>query len=119
MGTSERRMEIMKYLCRKRHATMPELAVEFDVSIRTIQRDIFELGFMMPLDVRAGRHDGGVYVVGNYSMDRMYMNEDELQVLEKIALWIDKTKSPMLDDEEKKLLKNLISNYTKPSRKGV
>lgn len=52
-------------------------------------------------------------------MDRMYMNEDELQVLKKIALWIDKTMSSMLDDEEKKLLKNLISNYTKPSRKVV
>lgn len=49
MGTAERRLEIMKYLCRKRHATMSFLAEKFGVSVRTIQRDIFELTFMMPL----------------------------------------------------------------------
>jgi len=37
MGTAERRLEILKYLCRVRKATMPELAEKFGVSIRTIQ----------------------------------------------------------------------------------
>ena len=43
MGTAERRLAIMKYLCRNRYATTTELAQEFNVSYRTIQRDIFEL----------------------------------------------------------------------------
>ena len=40
MGTAERRLEILKYLCKKRHATMPELSEQFGVSLRTIQRYI-------------------------------------------------------------------------------
>ena len=40
MGTAERRLEILNYLCQKRYATMPELAEKFGVSVRTIHRDI-------------------------------------------------------------------------------
>ena len=40
MGTAERRLEIMKYLCKARFATMSDLAKKFDVSVRTIKRDI-------------------------------------------------------------------------------
>lgn len=40
MGTAERRLEIYKYLCLARKATMPQLAKMFGVSVRTIQRDI-------------------------------------------------------------------------------
>ena len=43
MGTAERRLEILKYLCRYRRATMPKLAEKFGVSVRTIQRDILEI----------------------------------------------------------------------------
>ena len=51
MGTAERRLEIMKQLCRERHVTMPTLAKQYNVSVRTIQRDILELTFMMPIYV--------------------------------------------------------------------
>lgn len=40
MGTAERRDEIIKLLCRRRHETIPNLAFEFGVSERTIRRDI-------------------------------------------------------------------------------
>ena len=76
MGTAERRLEILKYLCKKRHATMPELSEQFGVSLRTIQRDIYEIEttFRVPIDVKCGKYDGGVYVIGNYSFDRTYMH---------------------------------------------
>lgn len=53
MGTAERRLETLKYLCRYRRATMPQLAEKFGVSVRTIQRDIFEIEatFHVPLDI--------------------------------------------------------------------
>ena len=72
MGTAERRLEILKYLCKKRHATMPELSEQFGVSLRTIQRDIYEIEttFRVPIDVKCGKYDGGVYVIGNYSFDK-------------------------------------------------
>ena len=61
MGATERQLEIIKYLCRKRYATMSTLADKFGVSVRTIQRDIEALTLFVPLDVKAGRYEGGVY----------------------------------------------------------
>lgn len=111
MGTTERQMEIIKYLCRKRHATMPALAEKFGVSVKTIQRDIEALTLFVPLDVKAGRYDGGVYVVGDYTMERMYMSENELAVLLKVQEMV----SSKLSDKENTILDNLIKKYSKPA----
>ena len=113
MGTAERRLEILKYLCKYRRATMPQLAEMFDVSVRTIQRDILEIEttFRVPLDVRCGKYDGGVFVVGDYTMERMYMSENELEVLLKVQeIVISK-----LSDKENSILDNLIKKYSKPA----
>ena len=111
MGTAERRLEILKYLCRYRRATMPQLAEKFGVSVRTIQRDILEIEatFHVPLDVRCGKYDGGVYVIGDYSFDRAYMHEDELRLLAKIQ----KLVKSQLSDNENSLLSQIIETYTK------
>lgn len=94
---------------------MSRLAEEFGVSVRTVQRDIFELGFTMPLDIKTGRYDGGVYVVGDYTMDRMYMSHDEISLLRKIKEVADRAEKLTLDDGEKKMLYLLIQNYEKTS----
>ena len=111
MGTAERRLEILKYLCKFRKATMPQLAEMFGVSVRTIQRDILEIEatFHVPLDVRCGKYDGGVYVIGDYRFDRAYMHEDELRLLAKIQ----KLVKSQLSDNENSLLSQIIKTYTK------
>ena len=111
MGTAERRLEMLKYLCRARKSTMPNLAKLFGVSVRTIQRDILEIEatFHVPIDVRCGKYDGGVYVIGNYSFDRAYMHEDELTLLVKVQ---ELAKS-QLSDKENALLSQIIKTYTK------
>ena len=111
MGTAERRLEILKYLCKARKATMPQLAEMFGVSIRTIQRDVFEIEetFHVPIDIRCGKYDGGIYVIGDYSFDRAYMHDDELVLLSKIQQ-IVKNK---LSDTENALLSQIIKTYTK------
>lgn len=111
MGTAERRLEILKHLCRYRRATMPKLAKIFGVSIRTVQRDILEIEatFHIPLDVRCGKYGGGVYVIGNYSFDRAYMHEDELTLLAKVQEIAKK----QLSDKENALLSQIIKTYTK------
>ena len=73
MGTAERRTEIMRVLCRRRHETISNLADEFGVSTRTILRDIEVLSVMEPIYTQCGRY-GGVYVTDDYSMSRMYMS---------------------------------------------
>lgn len=111
MGTSERRLEILKYLCKVRKATMPQLAEKFGVSVRTIQRDILEIEctFHVPLDMRCGKYDGGVFVKGDYSFDRAYMHDDELMLLSKVQELV----KGQLSNEEYALLSQIIKTYTK------
>ena len=111
MGTAERRLEILKYLCRYRRATMPQLAEKFGVSVRTIQRDIFEIEvtFHVPLDIRCGKYDSGVFVKGDYSFDRAYMHDEELALLSKVQELV----KDQLCEKENALLSQIIKIYTK------
>lgn len=59
MGTAERRLEILKILCRRRHETMRNRASEFGVSVRTVQRDIEVLSITEPVYARFGKYGGG------------------------------------------------------------
>lgn len=111
MGTAERRLELLKYLCRVRKATMPALAEMFGVSVRTIQRDILEIeeAFHVPLTVRCGKYDGGVYIMSDYSFDRAYMHDDEIALLLKVQSIVAK----QLTEKENTLLSQIIKTYTK------
>ena len=111
MGTAERRLEILKYLCKYRHATMPQLAEKFGVSIRTIQRDILEIEatFHVPIDVRCGKYDGGIYVLNDYTFDRAYMHPDDISLLLKIQ----KLVKSEISDEENARFTQIIKTYTK------
>ena len=111
MGTAERRLEILKYLCRARKSTMSKLAELFGVSVRTIQRDILEIEatFHVPIDVRCGKYEGGVYVVGDYSFDRAYMCDEELVLLKKIQSLV----KAQITEKENVILTQIIKNYSK------
>lgn len=112
MGTAERRREIMRFLIRRRHETITNLAHEFGVSTRTILRDIEILSITEPIYTQCGKY-GGVYVSDDYSMSRMYMTKKELLLLHKLSDFADKRAACELSVEENKLLKSIISQYTK------
>lgn len=114
MGTSERRNAILKTLCRRRYETISNLATEFNVSERTIRRDVEILSYTEPIYTQSGRHAGGVYVVDGYHMDRMYMTEEEIAILQKIANEAAKQNSGLLLPGEEKILERMILSYTKP-----
>lgn len=110
MGTAERRLEIYKYLCLARKATMPQLAKMFGVSVRTIQRDIFEIEatFHAPLDIVKGRY-GGVSIIGDHTLDRAYMCDEELLLLKKIQSLVQ----TQITEKENVLLTQIIKKYSK------
>ena len=116
MGTAERRYEIMKILCRRRYETIRNLASEFGVSMRTVQRDIEVLSRTEPIFTQCGKYGGGVYIVEGYSINRMYMTDAELDVLQKLYMAADKG-ATLLTDDDKLVLKHLISQYSKPKPK--
>lgn len=104
----------MKTLCRKRHETIANLAAEFGVSKKTIKRDVDALSTIMPIYIKAGRYDGGIYVLDNYTMDRIYMTNSEISLLKKIYSIACDTPN-LLNKQEADLLKNLIQVYTFPA----
>ncbi len=114
MGTNERRNAILKALCRRRYETIGNLAEEFEVSERTIRRDIEILSYTEPIYTQSGRHAGGVYVVDGYHMDRMYMSEDEIALLQKIKNAAHTNNSGFLLPGEQKTLERMIYSYSKP-----
>ena len=114
MGTSERRNAILKALCRRRYETINNLATEFEVSERTIRRDIEILSYTEPIYTQSGRHAGGVYVVDGYHMDRMYMADEEIAILQKIKEEATMRYSGLLLPGEEKTLERMIQSYTKP-----
>ena len=111
-GTAERRLKLMRFLCQRRHETLPNLATEFGVSVRTIQRDIDEISDILPIYVKAGRYSGGVYVIDGFNFDRMYMNDNEIALLEKISKERGKLS---LSFQESETLNKIIMNYKKPA----
>lgn len=112
LGTAERRLKLMRFLCQCRHETLPKLAAEFGVSVRTIQRDIDEISDIFPIYVKTGRYNGGVYVIDGFSLDRMYMNDNEIALLKKINAERGKLS---LSYEETEMLNRVIISYQKPA----
>ncbi len=112
MGTAERRQEILKTLCRRRYDRMENLAAEFGVSKRTIQRDIEALSMTEPIYTQVGKYTGGVYVTENFYIDRMYMSKEEICVLNKLRT--AEELHDLLSADEKKTLLTIITQYTKP-----
>lgn len=110
--TAERRAKLMKILCRRRKETIGNLAEELGVSERTVRRDIEVLSLYEPIYTQTGRHGGGVYVQGDYSIDRMYMAQEEIAVLQKLLVLAER--QPLLDTTQMKILESLISAYAKP-----
>ena len=117
MGTAERRAEIMRVLCRRRHETVSNLAEEFGVSTRTIQRDIEVLSLKLPIYSQSGRYRGGIYIMDNYVMDRMYMTEQQLIVLQKLLSYSETKSVCNLNNDEVIILKCIITDYSKPKKK--
>lgn len=114
MGTHERRNAILKALCRRRYETIGNLAEEFEVSERTIRRDIEFLSYTEPIYTQSGRHAGGVYIVDGYRMDRMYMSDEEITLLKKIKCAAGAQTSGLLLPGEEKTLERMICDYSKP-----
>lgn len=113
MGTAERRNEIMRILCRRRHETISNLASEFGVSKRTILRDVDVLSNTEPIYTKSGKYGGGVYVMEGYYMNCTYMTQQQLSLLLKVYSLAEH----QLNEEDKRLFQSLLSQYTKPQIK--
>ena len=115
MNTTERRNAIFMALCRRRFETVTNLATEFEVSERTIRRDIEILSYTEPLYTQPGRN-GGVFVVDGYHTGQLYISEDEMGLLCKIRDASKTSSFGFLLPGEKAILDRMIRNYGKPKK---
>lgn len=74
-----RLFQIVYYLLGKGQSTAPELAEKFEVSVRTIYRDIDALsGAGIPIYTETGRN-GGIHLMDDFILDKTVFSEEERQ----------------------------------------
>lgn len=77
----ERLLSILLIISNKGTVTGKELADHFEVSIRTIYRDIEKLCEAgVPIGAAGGK-GGGFYIMENYNLDNLFLNKGEVQTL--------------------------------------
>lgn len=75
--SDSRLFKILYYLLDKGGATAPELAEEFEVSKRTVYRDIEALSSAgIPVYTESGRN-GGIYLLPGYTLNKALLSEEE------------------------------------------
>lgn len=96
-----RLFKIIYYLLDKGEATAPELAERFEVSTRTIYRDIDALsGAGIPIYTEAGR-GGGIHLLGDFVLDKALISRSErekiLSALQGLAVLNDGNETDTLE----------------------
>lgn len=67
-----RLFKIVYFILEKGRVTAPELAEKFEVSVRTVYRDIDVISSAgIPIYVTAGRN-GGIQILDNYVLDKAF-----------------------------------------------
>ena len=77
----DRLIGILSILLQKETVTAPELAEHFEVSRRTINRDIDTLCYAgIPIETRQGT-GGGIRIVSGYRVDRTILTSKDMQMI--------------------------------------
>ena len=118
LGTSERRFELIKVICLRKYEKMENLAFEFGVSKRTIQRDIDEITTIIPIYLKTGRYGGGVYLMDDFKFNNIYFNNDETILLKKICSYFKTIKSDLFEEKEIETFEKIIEKYSLPKTKA-
>jgi len=92
---------------------MSNLAFEFGVSLRTVQRDIDEITTLVPIYIKTGRYGGGVYVMEHFNLSDLKLEVTEIKLLKKISAYFKMENMGYLNNNEKTLLENIIIKYSK------
>ena len=103
MTAGERRAEILDILASKRRITAPELAEQFRVSRRTIERDFAVLIRSYPILPVQG-HDGGYAVMDGERIYRRALKRDEEELLRSLM--------PGLQPEQKRIMEHILKTFS-------
>ena len=115
MESFKRRIELMRFLCRKRQTTLTEISNYFGVTVRTAQRDLLAINEYIQFYTKPGRYEGGIFVVDNFGLDKFYLPNEEILILQKILDQSDYFPSTIWLPSDSHMLLNMITKYTAPA----
>lgn len=78
---ADRLLSILIIISQKKQVTGKELAEHFEVSLRTIYRDIEKIGEAGVPIAAVGGKGGGYYLMENYSLNNLFLNKNQLEPL--------------------------------------
>ena len=107
-NTTERRFLILEYLLEHRKATREILSAQFNVSMRTIERDVLILSCSFPIRAIQGK-DGGIKIADGYNLGMKYLSELQSALLEKL--------SENLTGEDLLIMQSILKTFSKPIQK--
>ncbi len=96
--------------------TIDEIANEVEVSRSTVKRHIQSLSYRYPIQTFCGGiNRGGVYLDKNYINQGRILSNDELQIISKAHILLQKNGSSV----DKEILSNLIEKYSLPQLRRI
>ena len=104
----ERRQMIIEEISIRRHIAIPELAKEFGVNRRTIERDIEVLSCSYPIFTENWR-GGGVRAMDGWYLSRQYLHDEQEALLRRLL--------PGLQPEDQKTMERILTAFAKPQVK--
>lgn len=105
MTANERRLEILNSLSVRRQDTISNLAAEFQVSNRTIERDIVQLSCSAPIYTVQG-NGGGIRVADGWYANKTYLNAQQEGLLVSLMSG--------LQPEQQKIMESILASFAKP-----
>lgn len=102
MTASERRNAILEDLCMRRFERINNLAFQYGVTERTIRNDIMTLSLEYPIYTAQG-NGGGIYVDKNFRLGRVYLKNEQQELLERLL--------PGLDGKDAEVMKAILKTF--------
>ena len=103
MPPSERRSEILRLLCKRRHETAINLATEFGVSERTIRNDLVILSCYYPIQVTWGLYGGVAHLPEWFHLENRMLSPKQEILLQKLKT--------ALDGEELQVMNSILAQF--------
>ena len=102
MAALERRKAILSVLAQRRKVTCQELSEEFEVSVRTIYRDVEELSLNHPITTVQG-NGGCVQMMDGYYPNTIKMTMQQTSFLKGLM--------SRMSDSDRKIMEGIISQF--------
>ncbi|WDF02250.1 helix-turn-helix transcriptional regulator [Shouchella hunanensis] len=119
MSKSTRLIELLLYINKRHKFTARELAQEFNVSYRTILRDLDELsGLGLPFYSEVG-HGGGYYVIAEKMLPPLFLKETEAMALYFSFQSLEFVPTLPFKTETDYALEKLYQHFSQEARKRI